>query len=74
MRRRAIGGVEGDENLARPAFLQLEAELERSEKMLNNPNFVNKAPEAKVNAEKAKQAEYKAQYADVLKTLEEINK
>ncbi|MCR5113185.1 MAG: valine--tRNA ligase [Acholeplasmatales bacterium] len=53
---------------------KLEAELERSEKMLNNPNFVNKAPEAKVNAEKAKQAEYKAQYADVLKTLEEINK
>jgi len=51
---------------------KLLAELERSEKMLNNPSFVNKAPEAKVNAEKAKQAEYKAQYEDVLKALKEL--
>ena len=51
---------------------KLEAELERSEKMLNNPSFINKAPQAKVDAEKAKQAEYKAQYEDVLKALKEL--
>ncbi|MCR5647481.1 MAG: valine--tRNA ligase [Acholeplasmatales bacterium] len=51
---------------------RLEAELQRSEKMLNNPSFVNKAPAAKVEAEKAKQAEYKAQYEDVLKALKEL--
>ncbi len=51
---------------------KLIAELERSEKMLNNPSFVNKAPAAKVDAEKAKQAEYKAQYEDVLKALKEL--
>ena len=40
--------------------------------MLNNPSFINKAPQAKVDAEKAKQAEYKAQYEDVLKALKEL--
>ena len=33
---------------------KLEAEVLRGEKMLSNPGFVNKAPEAKVNEEKAK--------------------
>ena len=39
----------------------LESEIARCNKMLLNPNFVAKAPEAKINAEKAKLADYQAQ-------------
>ena len=53
---------------------KLEAEISRSEKMLSNESFISKAPEAKINAEKAKYAEYKAQYEEVLKSLKELNK
>lgn len=41
---------------------RLEKELARSAKMLSNPNFVNKAPAAKVESEKKKQADYQAKY------------
>ena len=51
---------------------KLESEIARSEKMLSNESFISKAPEAKINAEKAKYEEYKAQYAEVLKTLKEL--
>ncbi len=37
----------------------LESEIKRSEGMLNNPNFVNKAPAEKVNLERNKLAEFK---------------
>jgi valyl-tRNA synthetase len=40
---------------------QLLSEIERGEGMLSNPNFVNKAPAVKVDAEKAKLAEYRRQ-------------
>ena len=46
---------------------RLEAEVLRGEKMLSNPGFVNKAPEAKINEEKAKLENYK----QMLKTVEE---
>jgi valyl-tRNA synthetase len=46
---------------------RLESEVQRGEKMLSNPGFVNKAPEAKVNEEKAKLENYK----EMLKTVEE---
>lgn len=46
---------------------RLEAEVARGEKMLSNPGFVNKAPEAKINEEKAKLESYK----QMLKTVEE---
>ena len=46
---------------------KLEAEVLRGEKMLSNPGFVNKAPESKVNEEKAKLENYK----QMLKTVEE---
>ena len=52
---------------------RLEKELARSKNMLANPNFINKAPEAKVNLEKEKLANYEAQYQAVLKHLEELN-
>jgi valyl-tRNA synthetase len=38
---------------------RLGKEIARCEGMLGNPNFVNKAPEAKVQAEKDKLAKYK---------------
>ena len=37
---------------------KLEAEVERCKKMLSNPGFINKAPETKINEEKAKLAKY----------------
>ena len=43
------------------------AEIERATKMLSNPGFVNKAPEAKINEEKAKLEKYK----EMLKSIEE---
>ena len=38
---------------------KLEFEIQRAEKMLSNPGFVNKAPQAKVDEEKAKLDKYK---------------
>ena len=51
---------------------KLEAELERSKKMLSNESFISKAPEAKINAEKAKYEEYKNQYEEILKSIKEL--
>ncbi len=45
---------------------RLESEVQRGEKMLSNPGFISKAPEAKVNEEKEKLEKYK-------KMLEEVN-
>ena len=38
---------------------KIEFEIARAEKMLSNPGFVNKAPQAKIDEEKAKLAKYK---------------
>ena len=43
------------------------SEIDRASKMLANPGFVNKAPEAKINEEKAKLAKYQ----EMLKSIEE---
>ena len=51
---------------------KLEAEVLRGEKMLSNPGFVSKAPEAKVNEEKAKLENYKEQLAAVVGRLEKL--
>ena len=51
---------------------KLEGELVRSNKMLSNESFVAKAPKAKIDAEKAKQEQYKAQYEEVLKSLKDL--
>ena len=44
------------------------SEIERATKMLSNPGFINKAPETKINEEKAKLAKYQ----EMLKSIEEI--
>ena len=46
---------------------KLEAEVARAKKMLSNPGFVSKAPEAKINEEKEKLAKYE----EMLKNTEE---
>ena len=46
---------------------KLELEVQRGEKMLSNPGFINKAPETKVNEEKEKLKNYK----EMLKSVEE---
>lgn len=49
---------------------KLEGEVARGEKMLSNPGFVNKAPEAKINEEKEKLASYKDMLAKVIERIE----
>ncbi len=53
---------------------KLEDELLRSNNMLNNPNFVNKAPEAKIQAERDKKAMYEEKYNEVKAHLVSIKK
>ena len=47
-------------------------EVERCEKMLSNSGFVNKAPEAKVNAEKEKLEKYKAMLENTEERLKNL--
>jgi len=51
---------------------RLEKEIARCTGMLKNPNFVNKAPEAKVNAEKEKLAKYQEMMDKVIAFLEQL--
>lgn len=51
---------------------KLEAEVLRGEKMLSNPGFVSKAPEAKINQEKEKLANYKEKLEQVLQRLNNL--
>lgn len=48
---------------------KLGQELSRSKKMLTNENFIKRAPESKVNEEKAKLANYQQQYDKVVEEL-----
>ena len=52
---------------------KLVSEVERGEKMLSNSGFINKAPEAKVNAEKEKLENYKKALETVKERLKNLN-
>ena len=52
---------------------RLEKELDRSKKMLSNERFLAKAPEAKVNEEKAKAEAYEKQYQVIIARLATLN-
>ena len=52
----------------------LQAEVERSTKKLNNQGFVAHAPEAVVNKEKAKKADYESQLQSVQERIQELKK
>ena len=51
---------------------KLTKELARVNGMLSNPNFVNKAPESKLNEEKEKQAKYEQMMKQVTERLEQL--
>ncbi len=53
---------------------RLASELARSEKMLSNPNFVNKAPEAKIAEERQKQEKYQGMMKQVKERLQNLQK
>ncbi len=53
---------------------KLQGEIKRCEGMLNNPNFVGKAPAAKIEEEKAKLEKYKGMLATVEERLAQLNK
>ena len=55
-------------------LVDLEKEIARSNGMLGNPNFINKAPEAKVQAEKEKLANYQQMMEQVQTRLEQLKK
>ncbi|MCM1497036.1 MAG: valine--tRNA ligase [Clostridium sp.] len=52
---------------------RLEGEIKRCNGMLNNPNFVGKAPEAKIAEEKEKLAKYTGMLATVEERLLQLN-
>lgn len=52
----------------------LQAEVERSTKKLNNQGFIAHAPEAVVNKEKAKKADYENQLQSVQERIQELKK
>ena len=51
---------------------RLAGELKRSEGMLGNPNFVNKAPASKIEEEKAKLEKYEGMMAQVKERLSQL--
>ena len=51
---------------------KLQGELARVNGMLANPNFVNKAPEAKLNEEKEKKAKYEQMMEQVTERLAQL--
>lgn len=53
---------------------RLEKEIARVDGMLSNPNFVNKAPEKKINEEKEKQAKYNQMMEQVKEQLANLKK
>lgn len=51
---------------------RLEGELSRSRAMLSNENFLSKAPQSKIDAEKAKLKDYETQYEEVCAALAQV--
>jgi len=65
--------LEAEKAKAEKEVAKLAAEIQRGEKMLANPGFVNKAPEAKVESERKKLEDNKAKYEAAKKTLESFS-
>lgn len=70
----AIINVEEEIEKLSKELERLTKEIKRADSMLQNENFVKKAPEAKVQAEKDKLEGYRAQYSIVEKQLEDMKK
>ncbi len=52
--------------------IKLEAEVQRGEKILSNPGFINKAPQSKINEEKSKLENYKQMLTNVEERLNSL--
>ena len=61
--------LEAEKKKLEEELKKLEGEIKRCQGMLSNPNFVSKAPQQKVDAEKAKLADYQSKYDTVLEKL-----
>ena len=51
---------------------KMEKELSRSKAMLSNEKFLSKAPQAKIDEEKEKQAKYQQQYDQIVERLNQL--
>ena len=60
---------EKERQLLETQKVSLEKELERSQKLLSNDNFLKKASPEKIQSEKEKQASYQMQYDAIMKKL-----
>ena len=69
-----IVDIEEEKERLQNEIKRLQAEVERGTKMLSNPGFVNKAPEAKVNEEKEKLAKYQEMLETTTLRLKELSK
>ena len=64
--------LEAEKQKLEKELQKLTGEIKRCEGMLSNPNFVSKAPEAKINQEKAKLEEYRKKYDAVNEQLQQM--
>ena len=64
--------LEAEKQKLEKELQKLTSEIKRCEGMLSNPNFVAKAPEAKINQEKAKLEEYRKKYDAVNEQLQQM--
>ena len=64
--------MEEERNRLEYEIKRLESEVARGEKMLSNPGFINKAPQAKIEQEKEKLANYKKMLEDTKTRLAQI--
>ena len=69
---KALVNIDEEKKKLETSKQKLLSEIERCEKMLANPNFISKAPEAKITQEKEKLASYKKQYEETIKLLESL--
>ena len=72
IKRIYVKDVEKEIQRLRKEEKRLAGELKRSEGMLGNPNFVNKAPAAKIEEEKAKLEKYQGMMAQVKERLSQL--
>lgn len=64
--------IEAEKQRLKAEQEKLENEVDRATKMLSNPGFVNKAPEAKIKEEKEKLAKYEEMLKIIKERLENI--
>ncbi|MCD7807908.1 MAG: valine--tRNA ligase [Erysipelotrichaceae bacterium] len=64
--------MEAEKKKLNAELKKLEGEIKRCEGMLSNPNFVNKAPAAKVQLERDKLEDYKSKYETVSQKIQNM--